>query len=91
VFGGTDRDNTDYTQQFDFIFDGSIGTACTLFLAIGFTKKDKCAEGGPEASLRKTQWGSLSSSLLCSSGEHVRVQDKRTAELTRPDVEAQLN
>src|SRR5271169_4796067 len=58
---------------------------------MGFAKKDKCAEDGPEAGLRKTQWGSLFSSLLCSSKQHVREQDKRIAELTRPDVEARLN
>jgi hypothetical protein len=58
---------------------------------MGFAKKNKCAEGGPEVGLRKTQWGSLFSSLLCSPEQRVRAQDKRIAELTRPDMEAQLN
>lgn len=39
------------------------------------SRKRTNAEDGPEAGLRKTQWDSLFSSLLCSSEQHVRVQD----------------
>jgi hypothetical protein len=58
---------------------------------MAFAKKDECAEDGPKAGLRKTQWDSLFSSLLCSSEQHVRAQDKCIAELTRLDMGSAAN
>lgn len=45
----------------------------------------------PRGGFAQDTMGFHFSSLLCSSEQRVRAQDKRIAELTRPDMEAQLN